>query len=385
MKFQDALDKINSSYFFEEFTFSSNTFKPNPNAQLELADNLVWLDDLMIIYQLKERVAQAGTTAQKEHRWFHDEVVKNATRQVRDTLSYLETYPQIELRNNRGHAFNVATAQHAHAHKLVVYHPYKLLPVGCRLKKHHKSRKGGLIHLIHSSAYLGILETLVTPVEIGEYLRYRERLIERWGDALSKVSEKAVVGHYLRNLPELTPSNEFETLVDKLKQKDKDWDISHMIKVFHERLTTPNSTQEAGYTVLKALAKLYRTEMAEFKKRFRFSMEKTLADEACLPHRFSTSKECGFVFIPLQHKELPNRGKLLEIITALNKYDQKLDRCIGLTFIAEGQGSWCDVQWRPMEFQWEENATLQAALDEHYPFRPVKQRIIERYGLADGG
>ena len=30
--------------------------------------------------------------------------------------------------------------------------------------------------------------------------------------------------------------------------------------------------------------------------------------------------------------------------TGLNKYDQKLDKCIGLSFNAEGKGTWCDVQ-----------------------------------------
>jgi hypothetical protein len=69
--------------------------------------------------------------------------------------------------------------------------------------------------------------------------------------------------------------------------------------------------------------------------------------------------------------------------TALNKYDQKLDKCIGLTVIAEDNGTWCDVQWSPMEFPWEENVKLQAALQEHYPFRPVTERKIERYGLLD--
>jgi hypothetical protein len=69
--------------------------------------------------------------------------------------------------------------------------------------------------------------------------------------------------------------------------------------------------------------------------------------------------------------------------TALNKYDQKLDKCIGLTVIAEDNGTWCDVQWCPMEFPWKENSKLQAALQEHYPFRPVTERKIERYGLLD--
>src|SRR5260370_34867207 len=123
--------------------------------------------------------------------------------------------------------------------------------------------------------------------------------------------------------------------------------------------------------------------MGEFKKRFDFSMKKALADEPCLPHRFSTSKGCGFVFIPLRRKDLAHRHNALINFTALNKYDQKLDRCVGLTVIAEDNGTWCDVQWCPMEFSWKEDRKLQPALSERYPFRPVKSLKIDRYGLLD--
>jgi hypothetical protein len=165
--------------------------------------------------------------------------------------------------------------------------------------------------------------------------------------------------------------------------KEQDWDITRIIHLFHERGTTPNAPEEIGYRVLRELAKLYRTEMAEFKKRFDFSMQKALASEPCLPHRFSTSKGCGFVFIPLRRKDLPHRHKALLNFTALNKYDQKLDKCVGLTIIAEGDGSWCDVQWCPMAFPWIEDAVLQAVLTERYPFRPVRTSKVERYGLQD--
>jgi hypothetical protein len=36
-----------------------------------------------------------------------------------------------------------------------------------------------------------------------------------------------------------------------------------------------------------------------------------------------------------------------------------------------------------MEFPRERNSQLQAALDERYPFRPVKEKMVERYGLTN--
>jgi hypothetical protein len=382
MSFEDAVGQVNATYFFREFTFSTNTFRPNPKAELELADKVVWLDSLLIVFQVKERNTQGDTTAANERKWFTDEVEKKATRQIRNTLSYLKKYPQIEIRNNRGHAFDIATAQISNPHKLVTYNPHKLLPTECAFKKFHRSKTAGIIHLIPSAAYLGILDTLVTPAEIGEYLSFREALVNKWEDAVSTVSEKALVGQYLRNLPEEHPDTRFVEYVDLVGGKQKDWDISPIINLFLERKTTANPLA-SDYDILKQLAKLYRTDMAEFRTRWQFSMRKALDNESSLPHRFTASTGCGFVFIPMRREDLPNRENALVNFTALNKYDQKLDRCIGLTFIAEGSGSWCDVHWSLMEFIWTEDAKIQALLDDKYPFRPVKEQRIERYGLLN--
>ena len=381
--FETALGQINEAYFFREFTFSTNTFSPGPSAEMELADNIVWLDDFLIVSQVKERNAPASTTEAIERKWFSEKILKKATSQMRDTLSYLAKYPHIELRNNRGDLFNIASADVTTLFKLVVYDAHPLLPTECAFTKCYRSKTAGVIHLIHSADYLGILAALITPVEIAEYLAFREALLNTWGDALSAVSEKALVGQYIRNLPKERPSDEFEKYVDEVQQGKKDWDISKIIHLFADRQNTPQSPQEVRYKVIKELAKLYRTEMAEFKKRFGFSMKEALADTFCGPHRFTTGKGCGFVFIPLKREHLPNRQNVLFNFTALNKYDQRLDKCIGLTIIGEGTGDWCDVQWCPLEFPWKENPALQAALDKSNPFRPVKASIVERYGLSD--
>lgn len=204
--------------------------------------------------------------------------------------------------------------------------------------------------------------------------------MDRWEDAASRVSEKALVGQYLRNLPNEGPDPKFVAFVDALDRKRRDWDISPIIDRFLERKTTTNSVA-SDYEIIKELAKLYRTDMAEFRKRWQFSMKKALSDEFCQPHRFTPSTGCGFVFVPLRREDLPNRHNALVNLTSLNKYDQKLERCIGLTFIAEGDSSWCDVQWCRMDFPWHEDPKIQALLNKVYPFRPVTEKKIERYGL----
>src|ERR1039457_4876085 len=99
MAFQDDIAALNEFYFFREFTFSQTKFRPTPKNELELADNVVWLGDTLLIYQIKEREV-VGTTLENEERWFEKKVLGLATSQIRDTLSYLQTYPEICVENH---------------------------------------------------------------------------------------------------------------------------------------------------------------------------------------------------------------------------------------------------------------------------------------------
>src|SRR5260370_14973930 len=128
MKFEDALGKLNESYFFREFTFSTNTFKPDKRTELEVADAVVWLDDFLIVVQVKERYAAFGATSTDEENWFNGEVLGKAATQIGNTLRYLHSYDSIELANNQGHAFNLADAKDKRTHKLIIYHPNEKLP-----------------------------------------------------------------------------------------------------------------------------------------------------------------------------------------------------------------------------------------------------------------
>lgn len=386
MKFEGALGKLNESYFFREFTFSSNTFKPDRRTELELADAVVWLDDLLIAVQVKERYATFGATLADEENWFRNEVLGKAVTQIGNTLRYLQAYDSIELVNNQGHAFNLADAKAKSIHKLVIYHTKGKLPDSCAAQKFCEADGTGIVHIIRSGDYLEILETLITPAEVHEYLSFREEVIRRWPTAVSEVCEHALLGHFLYNRPDIQPSQGFVGLLAAMREKAGDsleWDISRIIHLFAERRTTPRTFDTDYYRTLKELAKLNRTDMALFKERFKRSMEMANADKVVLPYRFVALTGCGFVFIPLERSLMSSRLDSLMAFTHLNKYDLKLERCVGLTFVSEGSGTWCDVQWCCLEYPWEEKAEYAEILKENYPFRPMKQSVVERYGLVD--
>ncbi|PYT57680.1 MAG: hypothetical protein DMG35_19840 [Acidobacteria bacterium] len=385
MRFEGALGKLNESYFFREFTFSTNTFRPDKRTELELADAVVWLDDFLVVIQVKERYAAFGATSTDEENWFQSEVLGKAVTQIGNTLRYLRTYDSIELENNQGHALNLADAKDKRTHKLVIYHPNENLPDRCVSQKFHENATTGVIHIIHSADYLGILETLITPAEVEQYLSFREVLIKRWGNVVSEVTEQALVGQFLRNVPEQRPSPRFIEWLAALQQRAVDtqkWDISRIIHLFAERRNTPEESPTDYYGILKELAKLNRTDMDAFKTRFFHSMKMANADNVVLPNRFVASTGCGFVFIPLQRARMGDRHHALAAFTQLNKYDLRLQRCVGLTFVSEGNETWCDVQWHRLDYPWKENPKFAAALKKNYPFRPMKTTVVERYGLS---
>ena len=156
MSFEEQLARLNEHYFFREFVFSKNTFRPSPEQQLELADNILWLHDLLIVYQLKERDVPRDSTAEGEARWFSRKVVGLGTRQIRDTLTFLERHAHIELENHRGHLFQLDRERVSTVQKIVCYLADEKLPSECRQRKHHRSRTAGVVHLIAANDYLGL-------------------------------------------------------------------------------------------------------------------------------------------------------------------------------------------------------------------------------------
>ncbi len=82
---------FNQNLFFWEFSFSQTKFKPATGSELELTDHLVWLDSLLLSFQLKQRTVET-TTAEAEEKWFRSKVINKAKSQVKDTHRYLAAH-----------------------------------------------------------------------------------------------------------------------------------------------------------------------------------------------------------------------------------------------------------------------------------------------------
>jgi hypothetical protein len=378
MPFEKELSALNEWHFFKEFVYSSTTFRPRPATEMELADNLVWLGGIVFAFQLKERDPQPSATEETERRWFERKVLGNATRQVRDTVSYLGQIDSVRLTNARGHEQELKPSQIETLHKLIVYLPQPPIPNECLEVKYHISQTAGFMHIMPGNDYLGIVGTLLTPAEVSDYLQFRERLIRANLGAISAIPEPAMVGQYLSGDHDAAPSHEFLEYLRTLEQRADEWDISGIIKNFTQR-TTHSTGPTHYYFVIRELALLKRHELKEFKLRYRKALEFVRANKFALPFRMVVPRTgCGFVIIPITLDVIEHRGNGLQNFTMAHKYDQKLNKCVGVV-IAADSGPWFLSDWCYIETPWEPDPEMEALLKKSNPFRSVSEKELPMY------
>jgi hypothetical protein len=380
--------ELHSLLFLEEFVFARNKFNPTASSEVELADAVVLLGDVLLIYQIKERsLADAGDT-DAERRWFESKVCRKATKQIRNTLHYLQKYPKIDIPNQRGHTFNLAASAATDIIKIVVYMPSRNLPKDCRLIRHHLSTTAGFIHIIDARDYLEVSRTLRVPEEVIRYFKYREAVHRHVNSPNDELSEPVVAGHFIGGDPDKPPTVHSAQYLHQLVQDDDKWDLAPLLRGLHDHLSEPTVSDDY-YQIILEFMKLPRSMWRKIKERILLSIEKVRKDEFALPYRLSAPyTDCGFVFIPVKSSYTTRpewksiRVGVLEQLTRAHKYDQRLSKCVGI-MVAKDDGQHLFLGWCMVSHPWHEDAEIQRALTDSFPFRPVKQAEVYGYLFSE--
>ncbi len=368
MSLEKRIAAIARTIFLPEFSFAANKFQVEKVGQMELADHVVWADDLLIAIQMKER--EAGLP---EANWFEEKVLKKATRQVRDTLSFLGKYEAIQIENQRGHRFNLEPATLKRKFMVVVYDEpasaiYRARP------NHHVSRTAGPIHVLRATDLLDVCRTLITLTEIARYLEFRANIVT----LNSLVSERAILGQFLRGavneLPDERNIEEFLRFRRNRSRFDIRWFFKELPEIIH---TNHDGDDKSYYYVLREYVLLDRFELEQ--ARIRMGMvDKSLRNRANLrPVVMATQRGSCFVWIAVPDRHIPNRLILLQNMLMLAKYVTRSDRCVGMAYSTRTDGL-IELDMAYVDDPWAHDPIAEQHLAEANPFLPFE--IEEKRG-----
>lgn len=372
--------ELNRTIFFREFSFARTEFDKLPGQSKEFADHVVWLDDLLIAYQLKERKSSSEATAEDERKWFDRKVLRKATKQIRDTLGYLQTIPRISVENQRGHRFELNAGAVNRILKLVLYKAADLLPEDCRRVRHHTSTTAGFIHILPWDDYLGVCGTLFTPAELVDYFQFREFVIEQAANDASLPSEPALLGQFLSELFEAPPAEHFIEYLRRLRQDPSEFQPGPLLLNLGEKIENTEGLEgELGYyRILAEFAKLNRNELKQVKIRTDLCLKAIAANEEYEPSRMlSLDNDCGFLFTAINRELIPVRVQGLKNLTLLSKHDTQVTRHVGISFARDSPDVLID--WCLLDYAWEPDPELDELLRRNYPFRPLKVTEFPKY------
>jgi len=381
---ENIVTDVSSNVFYKEFTFDKNTFL-SIDGQKELADNVLWLDDLLFIIQVKERNLTDVKLKPDGNDWFVNKVLKKAKKQIADSINFFSKYDGIKIKNIRGHIIDVSRADLKRINKLIIYMPNgSLINDYNKSLKFYESQQAGNIHIFSIEDYLWLCKFLITPTELDEYLKFRERIYLKHKEIITLYPEQYILAHFLNTDDESTIHESYIEILNKVVDDSNDFDVSEILNDFLEKIHIEEQKKSTDYyNIIKVIAKLKRYELMEFKKRFKQIIKDVQSQTFSLPYRFTINRTgCGFVFIPLLANKALYWEDALLYFTELYKYKRSLNKCLGV--VTFKTGDYFDINWAYIENEWQYDESLEEDVkqsDEFYSNSEFKQ--VRRYKFRE--
>jgi hypothetical protein len=370
--------QLNANVFLREFAFSSTALRVPGQGQVEIADHLVLLGDLGLIYQLKERDSGAAHSLADVESWFSNKVKKKAVKQIKSTRDLLGQYRGTQLVNDRGHpiAIDVSSPE-----KLVAIVIYRVGAVpGFNPPRFTMSRSAGFVHFINDDDYLGVCRFLITPTEIVEYFTFRERILTKESPE-TVVSEQALLGQFLVGDGTEDTDPKFERALLAMRENVDDWELSYITENLGSQIAyrAGDRSETSYYKILAQLALLSRSELREFKTRLRLTLEAVRADRFELPYRMAVPRnDCGFLLFAVPREMRGKSRTALHNFSFASKHELKVTKHIGLA-ASRFRKKEINLEWMYIEQQCSPDPELDRMLRRNYPFRRVREKMLPRY------
>jgi len=359
MSLEQRIASVARTLFLPEFSFAANKFKVK-EGESELADHVVWVDDLLIAFQLKDRERDLP-----EGQWFRKKVLGVATGQVRDTLRFLSVHSEITIENQRGHRFSLTPATLRRRHMVVVYDEPTSVIYRAR-PNHHVSRTAGLIHLLRSSDLIDVCRTLITLTEIANYLAFRETIVS----VNQFLSERAIIGQFLRGAVNELPDERNAEEFSRFRRDRSRFDIRRFFRELPDLIHTNHKGDERNYyNILREYVLLDRFELEQSRIRIGIVNDSLKKSSNHPPVVMATQRGTCFVWIATPKGYEARRFILLQNMICLAKYVTKMDRCVGIAHTIRPDGN-IELDMGYLEEPWAHDPVAEQCLAEANPFLP---------------
>ena len=272
---EKLLSAFSQMYFYKELVQDNLLFTPENNSQLELADLLLNLDDVIVAIQLKERNDSNKTNSVETEMSWLERQIKKAKKQIKDTMNYISNANLPPFQTVSG--MSAPVIPNADIIPLLVF-------MNDKIKEYPKTRSidGKTINCVSFEDFQIICQSLITPIEIIDYLEWRVSEVEKYancdilifddgkdGMLLSKPKhEEALVQFYLAQVYGISKTFEFEEELNTFR---------YFLNNIPVR-AVGESEEHAGSQLVKFLSRFTRPEIRLFLERLHRAIEKSKQD-----------------------------------------------------------------------------------------------------------
>mgnify|MGYP007069951852 CR=1 FL=1 len=308
------LSAFSEKIFYKELVYSNLKFTPSGGTEVELADLIINLEDIVIAVQLKERNENDRTdNLRTEERWLHNNR-KNAKRQIAATIKYIREGTSTFV-NSRG--MKMGIRQDARIVSLVVF-DNKSIKGYKHLLSYQIQEDEEHVNCISLPDFQIMCKQLVSPMEIIQYIEWRERFYKENGEVnyLITDTENGFFISKPRNNEVLVTQYLYEKYGEETVTGVGDDVVlfNQYIYVLHEHIDF-SSEENSNYYIVVFLAHFGLEEIRYFVERVRKGLEMSKKKEFSVVGTMrNTIRNYGIVFTATEQGEMVPAEKLIEMV-----------------------------------------------------------------------
>lgn len=310
---EKLLSSFSKDYFFKEFVYADLKFTPKGGTEIELADLIINLEDVILAIQLKERNEKDRTQDKNiEEKWLKKKC-KMAKKQIKDTLGYIQN-SEAEFYNARGRKTKINP--NAEMVSLVVFENKSISEYEHLLRSH--TSEGLNVNCMSIDDFQYMCKELIAPIEIIEYIKWRKDFYEKNG-SINFLLTQMNAGFFVSK-PQKHEALVHQYLYEQygenaILENKKYYDLFRRYTSVLQEHTEFLSETDGCYEIMLFLAHLFRKEVKGFGERVEKSViaakQKSFEVVGTL---CNTQREYAIVFEATEKGEYIEPDKLLAII-----------------------------------------------------------------------